>query len=353
MTQMTPWMIYGANGYTGELIVAEAKRLGLTPVLAGRNAGKVQALASRHGLEHRVFGLDDAATVAKGVEGMSVVLHCAGPFFRTFEAMLGGCLLAKAHYLDITGEIAVFEGCARKDAEAKAAGITVMPGVGFDVVPSDCLAASLKAALPGATTLELSFGGGAGTSRGTAKTMVSGLGQGGAVRRGGKIRRVPNAFIVKQAPFHDKQRTVVSIPWGDVATAWRSTRIPDITTLMAMPPAQLRLLKLARYIGPLLATAFVQKWLTARIDAAPAGPSESARDRSKMQLHGRVTDAAGTVVEGTLTVPEGYTHTANASVAVVQRMLAGGVASGYQTPSLAFGAGFVATLPGCTLRVPT
>ena len=183
--------------------------------------------------------------------------------------------------------------------------------------------------------------------------MVSGLGQGGAVRRGGKIRRVPNAFIVKKAPFHDKQRTVVSIPWGDVATAWRSTRIPDITTLMAMPPAQLRLLKLARYIGPLLATSFVQKWLTARIDAAPAGPSESARDRSKMQLHGRVSDAAGTVVEGTLTVPEGYTHTANASVAVVQRMLAGGVPIGYQTPSLAFGAGFVAELPGCTLRVPT
>ncbi len=349
---MAQWMIYGANGYTGELIVAEAVRRGLRPVLAGRNAGKVQALAAAHGLEHRVFGLEDATTVARGVEGMVLVLHCAGPFFRTFESMLGGCLAAKAHYLDITGEIAVFEGCARKDAEAKAAGITVMPGVGFDVVPSDSLAASLKAALPGATSLELAFGGGAGWSRGTAKTMASGLGQGGAVRRDGKIRRVPMAYLISHASFHDRRRTVVSIPWGDVATAWRSTRIPDITTSIAAPPSQIRFMKLARYIGPLLALGPVQRWLEARIDAAPAGPDEAARTSARMELWGRVRDAAGTVVEGTLTTPEGYVHTAQASVECVRRMLAGGVAAGYQTPSLAFGAGFVAELPGCTLRVP-
>ena len=349
---MANWMIFGANGYTGELIVAEALRQGLKPVLAGRNAGKVQALATKHGLEHRVFGLDDSATVARGVEGMAVVLHCAGPFFRTFEAMLAGCLAAKAHYLDITGEIAVFEGCARKDAEAKAAGIVVMPGVGFDVVPSDCLAAALKAALPGATSLELAFGGGAGTSRGTAKTMVSGLGEGGAIRVGGKLRRVPMAYLVQEVRFNDRPRTVVTIPWGDVATAWRSTRIPDIMTFLASPPSQIRIMKLMRYLGPVLRLPWVQRQLMARIESGPAGPSESARDKSAMQLWGRVRDAAGTIVEGTLTVPEGYTHTAQASVAVVQRMLAGGVAAGYQTPSLAFGAGFVSTLPGCTLRVP-
>lgn len=349
---MANWMIYGANGYTGELIVAEALRQGLKPVLAGRNAGKVQALATTHGLEARVFGLDDSATVARGVEGMVVVLHCAGPFFRTFEAMLAGCLAAKAHYLDITGEIAVFEGCARKDAEAKAAGIVVMPGVGFDVVPSDCLAASLKAALPGATSLELAFGGGAGTSRGTAKTMVSGLGEGGAIRVGGKLRRVPMAYLVQEVRFNDRPRTVVTIPWGDVATAWRSTRIPDIMTFLASSPSQIRIMKLLRYLGPVLRLPWVQRQLTARIESGPAGPSERARDQSAMQLWGRVRDAAGTIVEGTLTVPEGYTHTAQASVAVVQRMLAGGVAAGYQTPSLAFGAGFVRTLPGCTLRVP-
>ena len=345
-------MIYGANGYTGELIVAEALRKGLRPVLGGRNAGKVEALARQHGLEHRVFGLEDTATVAKGVEGMTLVLHCAGPFFRTFEAMLSGCLAAKAHYLDITGEIAVFEGCARKDADGKAAGVTIMPGVGFDVVPSDCLAASLKAALPGATTLELAFGGGAGLSRGTAKTMVSGLGEGGAVRRGGKLRRVPMAYIVQEVRFHDRPRTAVSIPWGDVATAWRSTRIPDITTLLAAPPSQIRFMKLARYLGPILRLRAVQQWLTDRIDHGPAGPNETARDNSAMQLWGRVTDAAGTVVEGTLTTPEGYSHTAQAAVTCVQRVLAGDVPVGYQTPSLAFGAGFVATLPGCTLRVP-
>ncbi|MBI3789263.1 MAG: saccharopine dehydrogenase NADP-binding domain-containing protein [Gemmatimonadetes bacterium] len=349
---MADWMIYGATGYTGELIVAEALAQGLKPVLAGRNAEKVAALATRHGLAHRAFALDDAAAVAQGLAGMQLVLHCAGPFFRTFESMLAGCLAAKVHYLDITGEIAVFEGCARMGDAASAAGITVMPGVGFDVVPSDCLAASLKAALPAATSLELAFGGGAGWSRGTAKTMVSGLGQGGAVRRGGKIRRVPMAYQVQQVRFHDKVRTVVSIPWGDIATAWRSTRIPDITTSVATPPSQVTMMKVMRYLGPLLGLPVVQRWLTARVDAQAPGPAAEARASSQMQLWGRVRDASGVTIEGTLTTPEGYTHTAQASVACVRRMLAGGVAPGYQTPSLAFGAGFVSELPGCVLRVP-
>ena len=246
----------------------------------------------------------------------------------------------------------MFEGCARKDAEAKAAGMTVMPGVGFDVVPSDCLAASLKAALPGATSLTLAFGGGAGLSRGTAKTAVSGLGQGGAVRRGGKLVRVPMAYLVQEVRFNDKRRMAVSIPWGDIATAWRSTRIPDITTLLAAPPSQLRFMKIARYLGPILSLGFVQRWLEARIDASPPGPDETARGKAAMELWGRVTDASGTIVEGTLTTPDGYTHTAHAAVECARRVLAGGVAAGYLTPSLAFGAGFVGELPGCTLRVP-
>ena len=346
-----PWMVYGANGYTGELIVDEAVRRGLRPVLAGRSAEKLQPIAKRHGLEVRAFGLEDPAAVARGFAGMGAVLHCAGPFFQTSWAVVDGCLAARAHYLDITGEIPVFEICARRDAEAKEAGIVVLPGTGFDVVPSDCLAASLKAALPTATSLELAFGGGAGLSRGTAKTMVAGLGMGGAVRRGGKIVRVPLAYAVKTIPFRDQPRVAVTIPWGDIATAWRSTRIPDITVYVVAPPAQLRQMKISRWLGPLLRKEWVQRILTNRIERTMTGPSAKRRDAAQMQLWGRVADDAGAAVEGTLVTPEGYSLTATTAVECVVRLLAGGVTPGYQTPSLAFGAGFVTTFAGCDLRI--
>lgn len=345
------WLLYGATGYTGRLIAAEALRRGMRPVLAGRSAGPVAQLAAELGLEHLSFELLGPAYVAKVLEGFDAVLHCAGPFFETYRTMLDACLAARTHYLDITGEIAVFEGCARRDAAAKAAGIVVLPGTGFDVVPSDCLAAALKARLPTATRLELAFGGGAGFSRGTAKTMVAGLGMGGAVRRGGTIVRVPLAWRSRTVPFRDKPRACVSIPWGDVSTAYRSTGIPDIVVYTAMPPRTITALRLARWVAPVLALGPVRRRLLARVERTVTGPSAERRDASRMQLWGRVGDETGRQAEGTLVTPEGYTLTAQAAVECMARVLAGGVTAGTHTPATAFGPGLLDALPGCDLRV--
>src|SRR5690606_5088937 len=92
-------------------------------------------------------------------QGVDLVLHCAGPFGETSRPMLKACLRAGAHYLDITGEIAVFEAVMARDPEIRRAGVAAIPGVGFDVVPTDGLAALLGQALPGATHLELAFAG--------------------------------------------------------------------------------------------------------------------------------------------------------------------------------------------------
>lgn len=171
-----PWMIYGANGYTGELAAREAATRGLRPVLAGRNAESVGALARELGLEHRAFSLDDPAALTRSIDGMAAVLHCAGPFVLTSRSMVLACLAARAHYLDITGEIAVFEKVLTRGDEARQAGVALLPGVGFDVVPSDCLAARLAAALPDATELILAFASDkGGVSRGTMKTMIESL----------------------------------------------------------------------------------------------------------------------------------------------------------------------------------
>jgi short subunit dehydrogenase-like uncharacterized protein len=102
-------MIYGANGYTGEMIAREAAKRGMRPILAGRNEAAVTALANKLSLPSRVFSLNDEAAVLEGLNEVDLVLHCAGPFSETAEPMMMACLQTKTHYLDITGEISVFE----------------------------------------------------------------------------------------------------------------------------------------------------------------------------------------------------------------------------------------------------
>src|SRR3954471_22052892 len=169
-------LLYGANGYTGELVARLAAARGDRLTLAGRNGEALARLGAELQMPVRAFALDDPAAVETGIDGATVVLHCAGPFSHTSRAMVDACLKKEVHYLDITGEVAVFEACAARDVEARTAGVMVMPGAGFDVVPSDCLAAHLKRRLPSATHLALAFQAIGSPSRGTATTMVEGLG---------------------------------------------------------------------------------------------------------------------------------------------------------------------------------
>ncbi|MFI5311658.1 MAG: saccharopine dehydrogenase family protein [Gemmatimonadales bacterium] len=339
-------LVYGANGYTGRLIVQHAVERGLRPVLSGRNAAEVRLLAHQHGLESRPSAIDDQRALDAAVSGCTVVLHCAGPFSRTARLMADACLRARTHYLDITGEIAVFESLALRSAEAARAGVMLLPGVGFDVVPSDCLAAHLHRRLLSATHLTLAFYGGTGLSRGTATTMVENVGRGGAIRREGKIKLVPAAWRQRDIDYGDRVRRSVTIPWGDVATAFHSTGIPNVEVYTATSRSAIRALVLARYIGPLLATAPVQRWLKNRIRSAPPGPTDAQRRRAVARLWGEASDASGRRVASRLRTPDGYTLTALTAVAAAEKVLAGGAKPGFQTPSRAFGADFILEFAG-------
>ncbi|HTO97437.1 MAG TPA: saccharopine dehydrogenase NADP-binding domain-containing protein [Myxococcales bacterium] len=334
------WMIYGANGYTGQLIAELCKERGEAPVLAARAADKVRPLAERLGMPWRAFALD-----RPDLKDIALVLHCAGPFSATSRPMVDACLAAGAHYLDITGEIEVFESVLARDGEAKERGVVLLPGTGFDVVPSDCLAALLKRRLPSATSLELAFAPGGRGSPGTLKTSIETLPRGGLVRRGGRLVKVPPAHEVREIPFADKTRRAMAVPWGDVATAWRSTQIPDITVFMAAKPSVIRAARLTRFTAPLLALPPVQGFLKGRIERAVRGPGPAERARSTAQFWGRASDGSRSV-EMTMTVPEGYTLTAEASLACARKVLSGAVKAGAWTPSLAFGPDFAASLPG-------
>jgi short subunit dehydrogenase-like uncharacterized protein len=341
------FLIYGANGYTGELVVRRAVERGHRPLLGGRSEA-VKALARSLELEARVFPLDDVAATQNALRGVGAVVHCAGPFSRTSRPMAEACLQTRVHYLDITGEIGVFETLAARDTEARAAGILLLPGAGFDVVPSDCLAAHLKARLPSARRLTLAFAPHGGVSRGTATTMVENMHRGGLVRRGGALTPVPAAWKNRTIDFGRGPRKAMTIPWGDVSTAFHSTGIPDIEVYMAAPRTLRWGLRVARPFLPWLAAAPIQSYLKGRVRSGPPGPTPEARARGFCLLWGEAEDDRGGRVLSRMRTPEGYTFTAHAAVACVERVLDGGAPFGFQTPSRAFGKDMVLSIDGVT-----
>lgn len=341
---MRPWMIYGANGYTGELIAREAARRGMKPILAGRDRDRVAALAGTLGLDGRVFPL-----TSPDLRGVDAVLHCAGPFSRTSAPMVGACLAAGVHYLDITGEIDVFESIFARDAEARARGIAMIPGVGFDVVPSDCLAAMLAKKLPGADELVLAFSTSRGSSmsRGTLRTSIEGAPKGGAIRRDGRIARVPVASDVMEIPFAGGTRTAMTIPWGDVSTAFHSTGIPNVRVYIASSGKSIRQAQRFGRIATLLRIPGVVKVL--EMFVRPGGPSADQRSGGYVDLGGRVTRGSEQV-SMTMRTPDGYELTVRAALAAAERLLANPSLRGALTPSLAFGAAFATTIEGVTVQ---
>ena len=340
MRQMS-WMIYGANGYTGELIAREAVRRGEKPILAGRSAAAVEALARELGCESRVFDLMDI-----DLAGVRLVIHCAGPFIHTSAPMVQACLDAGAHYLDITGEIPVFEAVFARDEEAKQRGVVLLPGVGFDVVPTDCLAAMLHRRMPDATDLWLAFASRrGGISRGTMNTVIESLGSGGAIRRDGKLVSVPNLFDVRTIPFEGGPLLAMTIPWGDVATAWRTTRIPNIRVYRAASPKTVARTRRLSLIAPLARFRFVKRLLQKSI-ASRTGPNAEQRAAAHVELWGRVANARGEEITMTMRVAEGYTFTVLSALAAAARVLTAPPPSGALTPALAFGADFVREIPG-------
>ncbi len=340
-------LIYGANGYTGRLVADVAKARGLNPILGGRNRESVSAMAVELGLEHRVFSLDAPKAVDAGLAGVGVAIHCAGPFSRTALPMAEACLRAGTHYIDVTGEVEVFEALAARSEEAEAAGVMWMPGVGFDVVPSDCLAAHVAARCPDATTLRLAIlGVGASMSHGTATTMVENLPKGTLVRDNGALVTRRAGTVSRAFDFGEGPRPAMAVPWGDLSTAWHSTGIPNIETYFAMPRRVIRAARVAGFFPWLLGSRPVQRLLKRRIDARPAGPNAEQRAAAHTILVIEAERPSGPPVRARLVTPNGYSLTADASVDIATRVLGGQWKPGFQTPSRIFGADYVLTLDG-------
>lgn len=343
------WMIYGANGYTGELIAREATTRGLRPVLAGRKGERIHALAQELGCEARVFGLDDADAVEEQLGGCQLVLNCAGPFSATAAPMMEACLAVGAHYLDITGEIDVFEHAQSQSARAREAGVVLCPGVGFDVIPTDCVAAALKTALPDATEMALGFDSRTGMSPGTAKTTVEGMASGGMVRRGGAIVTVPLAYKTRHIDFGDGEKLAMTIAWGDVSTAYYTTGVLDITVYIPSTRGMVLWSKLADTFHGVLRCKWVQRKLKAYIEKTITGPGESTRARQPTFVWGEVRNAHGEVKTARVRTDNAYSLTVSGALAMVAFLRQNECPAGTTTPAQMIGPELVSQLPGSGL----
>lgn len=341
---MTDLLVYGAYGYTGELIAREAVERGWEPTLAGRTQSKLDPLAAALDCPAMSFSLDD--DVAAHVEGFDAVLNCAGPFVETHEPLVEACIETGTHYLDITGEVDVFESIAAHDERASDADVLLLPGVGFDVVPSDCLAAHLHDRLPGADHLALGFDALDGVSPGTAKTAVSQLGEGGLVREDGLLREVSAAHRTRRIDFGRGERTGVTIPWGDLSTAYRSTGIPNIEFYAAVPGPAVWGLRASQVAAPVLGSGPVKSWLRSLVDATVSGPSERQREEGRSYLWGEARTDEGERVVSRLETPETYALTVETALETTGRALDGDAPAGYQTPSTAYGKDLILAVEG-------
>jgi short subunit dehydrogenase-like uncharacterized protein len=373
-----PWLLYGAYGFTGRLLAEEALRRGHRPILAGRDEEKLRRLVAEltsevglvaSDLEGRVLGLDEPETLRSGIADVHAVLHAAGPFVETGEPMMAACLEAGCHYLDITGEVPVFEEAFRLSDAVRERGLVFMPGVGMDVIPTDGVAALLADRFPSARRLELALHSPGRPSAGTLKTVVEGVPGGLLVRREGRLLRSrpgrrefrrwvdmgPSPEVGPMAKVLGGRQPVSPYTWGDLATAWRTTGIDHVTCYMVTPRWQARALPL---LLPIVKAAFsarvVRRWAKAWIDRGPPGPGPERRRLGRTRVWGRVEDDDGRAKEVVLEFAEAYRFTAMAGVRALEEVLsrAGGRGregegewSGTLTPAGAFGSRWVLGLP--------
>jgi short subunit dehydrogenase-like uncharacterized protein len=321
---MTTFLIYGATGYTGELIAREAARRGLNPIVAGRNAHKVNLLATELGSEGRAFDLTDVDATRRGLSGVTVVLNAAGPFAITSAPLLEAALAVGAHYLDTTAELGAFLHSEATDAAAREAGTMVMSGTGWDVVPSDTLAARTAARVSDPVSLVLALKIFVGTpgervpqlfSEGSITSAAGFAEFTGSVRTDGVITQradVPTPSV----DFGFGAEEVSPAPMGDLVTGWKSTGIPNIEVFLA-----------GGIPGPTVDDG----------QQLPAGPDAADRAIGRARVYAKVVGRDGSVAEGLVDTPTGYGFTQIAAVEIAARILDGDFTVGFQTPASAYG----------------
>ncbi len=315
MTDPRTWMLYGANGYTGSLIAQHAVDRGHRPVLAGRNEPEISALARRLGLPHRVVDSNDAAALQEALFDVKLLLNAAGPFLHTAVPLSEACLSVGVHYLDLTNELQVFRALYGLGDRARRAGVCIMPGVGFGVVATNCLARYVSEAVGGAEHLEVATRiASAQPGPGAAATMQENLPYGGWVRRGGRLVAQELFTGVTTLEFPDGPCEAMPVPTGDLEAAFHATGASNVTAYAVSSPTP--------------------------------DPSQVEIAGTQVQRSfgwARATNSDGSAATALLQTGDSYTFTPAASIRSIEETLKGSH-SGALSPASAFGADFALSI---------
>lgn len=321
---MKTLMIYGATGYTGSMVARQAKAAGLDFFIAGRDPDKLAKLAEELNVPHRVFALDDRAVLMREMGGVGVVLNCAGPFARTAEPLISACIESQAHYLDITAEINVYRLADSLSERAERAGVMLMPGVGWDVVPTDCLAVHVARRVKDPVSLRMALQVAGSMSRGSAISAGEIVGAGLLTRTNG-VLTASEISTSELFDFGDGLVACVPLSFGDLITAWHSTGIANISMFVNV-----------------MGDAFPSGDLT----TLPDGPSLEDRDRQPARAVAEVVGVDGSKARSVIETINGYSYTPLSAVEAVRLVFSGQVRAGFQTPAGHFGMDFAARIPG-------
>lgn len=335
-------LIYGATGYTGRLIARSTLARGIEPVLAGRSRDRLANTAGMLGIrEIRVAELHSDAELDRALADVEVVINVAGPFSRTAAPLVDACLRTATHYLDVTGEVDVMDALSRRDGAARGRGVMLLPGVGFDVVASDCLAAHVAKRARQSSWLALGIKGLVFVSRGSYRTLVEQAGRPTRVRRAGRLVSVAAGSLSRRFDYGGGEVMSRGVSWGDVVSSWHSTKIPDIEVYFEATPAIESMVFARRALGNLFRLRTLQALLKAPAAVMSEGPSESERAAQAAVVVAETGSERTLLARSRLYTSEVYTFTAQAAAAIAAEVLAGHARPGYQTPASLLGPDFV------------
>jgi short subunit dehydrogenase-like uncharacterized protein len=261
------------------------------------------------------------------LEGVGVLLNFAGPFAQTAQPLMQACIKAGVDYLDITAEINVYRLAERMGAQAAQAGVMLLPGVGWDVVPTDCLAMHVARRVQNPQALSVALQISGSMSRGSAMSVSEIMGAGLMARVNGQLLATPDAQP-RYFDFGQGPALCAPLSFGDLVTGWRSTAIPNI----------------AMYVH-ITGEAFPEGDLS----QLPDGPSIQEREGHRARAVAEVVDADGTVERSVIETVNGYSYTPLAAVEAARRVLGGERRAGFETPARVFGVAFAQSIAGTTI----
>lgn len=319
--------VFGAYGHTGRFVVSELRDRGLIPLLAGRDAGKLRALAAAGSLASRPepgvrpASVDDPAAMDRALDGAAAVINCAGPFTATAAPMIEAALRAGIPYVDVSAEIeANVDTFTCFAGRARAAGAVVLPAMAFFGGLGDLLATTAMGDWTAADEVHIAYG--LSSWHPTAGTRAAGKVSG--QRRGGRGVRYANGRL----EYHDD--ALPTMEWPFPAPLGTRPVIAEFTmTDVVTIPSHLTVPVVRTYM-----TTEAAGDVAAPQTPAPAPADERGRSAQTF-LVDAVVRRGGAERRAAASGQDIYAVTAPLAVEAVQRVLAGqaktaGVASAGQ-----------------------